>query len=157
MDSQKLEKLDSRFDSACDAAAKAGQYLIELAKQHGLDVNDSIFYEQPSDSPGSYQDVSVSREEAEAFEKMSDAEKTAWYEKRVAANEAERQTKQASLPADVRAALVRFNELRAAEHQAAKALAEAMYKRGIIGVIADRLGLQEDSEIELYLDIPESE
>lgn len=152
-DSQQLQHLGSRWESARDSAASATNHLMEVVRQHGLNEHDPLWVEAPGDSErrSAHTEFEVSPDESESFHAMNDTERQEWFQQRQDEAEAKRKRKQESLPGDVRAALVRKTELDDLEFQAAKKLAEGMYERGLIGLIADQLLLQDDSEIEQYL------
>jgi hypothetical protein len=153
--SQEIEILESRYESVFSQTLSAQKYLLEMVAKYGLDGTDVLWFQKPSDSAGTQQ-FPLTHDEALAIEAMSTTEKIAWFERRLGQHEAKRKEKQELLPSEVRAALVRLNELGDMQCQIATDLATKMYQRGLIGLIADRLKLQEDSEVEEYLDIPKN-
>lgn len=153
---QQIEILESRLESAMYQIGRARKYLFGLVEKHGLDSNSMLWIQQPYDTEGT-KFFDVTPLEADAFDAMSENERTAWFEQQLGKLDAERQQQLAKLPNDVRAALIRLKELEGLDYSITRKLANKLYQRGLIGLIADRLGFQEDSEVEEYLDIPENE
>jgi hypothetical protein len=152
VDSQQIDIAEHKLDSVRTQTAKLQNRLLKLVKGHGMSENDTFWWQAPADSGGAWTNISLSREESKVFEAMSDAEKTAWCERRTSVKEYRHRRKQGALPVAVRTALVQLNELRDMDFQLASELANKMFKRGLIGLIADKLLLQDDSAVELYLD-----
>ena len=150
--SQQIDLAEHKLDSVRTQIAKLQNRLLKLVKDRGMNENDTFWWQAPTDSGGAWTNISLSREESKVFEAISDAEKTAWYERRSSEKENRRRRKPGALPVEVRTALEQLSELRAMEFQLASELANKMFKRGLIGLIADKLLLQEDSAVELYLD-----
>jgi hypothetical protein len=153
---QQIETLESRLESVMYQVGRARKYLFGLVEKHGLDSNSLLWFQQPYDSEGT-KFFNVTPQEADTFDAMSENERTAWFELQLGKLDAERKQKLAELPNDVRAALIRLKELEGLDYSITRKLANKLYQRGIIGLIADRLGFQEDSELEEYLDIPDTE
>jgi hypothetical protein len=149
-DPQVLAELEARFDRTAVQTAKAQKYLFKLVNRHGLDEGDLRYWRKPADA--AMVEYELTDQEADALESMSHDERNAFDKAKIAGVEARRKEWQSSLPMEVRTALVRLNELRGAEYEAACQLANGMYQRGLIGLIADRLMLQEDSDVDLYSD-----
>jgi hypothetical protein len=153
VDGQQIDLATSRWESACNQAAAAKSTLFELLEQYpSVDLTDPIWHSRPQ-SGECYQSVGMEPAQAAEFEAMNDAERVAWFEKRVARLDAERQQTLAGMPLELRTAVVRCAELSELEYRRARALAKKMYQRGLLGIIADKLRLQEVTELEQYLNI----
>jgi len=152
-----IEILKSEFWASLTRVGVAQKKLLELVRQHpDLEINDPLWFRSPADNAGP-KEVQLSREDAEAFSRMSEAEKLAWFDKRLAEVDEARKRRAAELPGEIRAHLARVNELRDLHETLARKLATRMYNRGLVGLIADTLLLQYDEEVHEYLDIPENE
>jgi hypothetical protein len=153
---QQIETLESRLESAMYQIGRARKYLYELVEKHSLDRDNPLWIQQPYDSEGT-KFFDVTPQEADAFDAMSEIDRTAWFELQLSKLDVERQQQLAELPNDVRAALIHLKELEGLDYSITRKLANKLYQRGLIGLIADRLGFQEDSDVEEYLDIPDTE
>jgi hypothetical protein len=153
---QQIETLESRLESAMYQIGRARKYLFELVDKHNLDRDNPLWTQQPYDSEGT-KFFDVTPQEADAFDAMSEIDRTAWFELQLGKLDVERQQQLTELPNDVRAALIHLKELEGLDYSITRKLANKLYQRGLIGLIADRLGFQEDSDVEEYLDIPDTE
>jgi hypothetical protein len=87
VDSQQIDIAEHKLDSVRTETAKLQNRLLELVKGHGMNENHTFWWQAPPDSGGAWTNISLSREESKVFEAMSDAEKTAWYERRTSGQE----------------------------------------------------------------------
>lgn len=100
---QQIETLESRLESAMYQIGRARKYLFELVDKHSLDRDNPLWIQQPYDSEGT-KFFDVTPQEADAFDAMSEIDRTAWFELQLGKLDVERQQQLAELPNDVRAA-----------------------------------------------------